>query len=271
MAVFEIDSENSLYHEHQPPERPGAPTFVFTNPLTGSTASWEAAVAPALRAQGFGTLLWNFRGQTDSDFGAEVEITDTLIADDLKMLVEALSPSRPIHVGLSIGGLYAAKAILNGAAADGLVLLNMLREIGPRLQWVNDAMAKLSAHGGIQMFMDATFPLVVNPEYAVAARPNFLKGGYAPPDPAHGHMNLMRNAPSTDWDIDYERLTLPVLSISGLHDRVFFDAEVVDRLYARLPDARREDWDDAGHLLPMERPERLAEHLAGFGAELEAR
>jgi len=50
---------------------------------------------------------------------------------------------------------------------------------------------------------------------------------------------------------------------------VFLDTEVVDRLYKRLSDARREDWPDAGHLLPLERPDRLAESLARFGAEIE--
>jgi pimeloyl-ACP methyl ester carboxylesterase len=80
-------------------------------------------------------------------------------------------------------------------------------------------------------------------------------------------MNLMRNAAATDWALDYSTLTLPVLVITGLQDRVFLDREVVDRLYATLPDARREDWAEAGHLLPQEAPDRLAASLARFGAE----
>ena len=46
---------------------------------------------------------------------------------------------------------------------------------------------------------------------------------------------------------------------------MFLDREVVDRLAATLPDARREDWAEAGHLLPQEAPERLAASLARFG------
>ncbi|NIP75104.1 MAG: hypothetical protein GTN90_03550 [Xanthomonadales bacterium] len=61
-----------------------------------------------------------------------------------------------------------------------------------------------------------------------------------------------------------------MLNITGMQDRVFYDAEVVDRLYAMLPDARREDWADCGHLIPLEHSESLAESLISFGAEIEA-
>lgn len=270
MQRLEIEG-GALAHIHHRPAREGAPSFVFVNALTGSTDAWEAAVAPALRERGFGTLSWNFRGQTDSPFAPETELTAELIVADLRRLLETVAPARPVLVGLSIGGLYAARAVLEGARAEGLILLNTLREIGPRIAWVNDALPALVAHGGVPLFLDALFPLLVNQDFAAKARPNFLKGGYAPLDPAHGHMNLMRNSVATDWELPYERLMLPTLVVTGLQDRVFLDREVVDRLYARLPDARREDWLDAGHLLPQERPEALAESLARFGAEIEGR
>ncbi|MFB9150924.1 alpha/beta fold hydrolase [Roseovarius ramblicola] len=263
-----LTETDALYYIHHAPARAGAPTFVFVNALTGSTDAWEAAVAPALRDQGFGTLSYNFRGQAESLFDPALELTDAVIVADLERLLAELQPARPILVGLSIGGLYAARAVLNGAQAEGLVLLNTLREIGPRIDWVNHAMARIVAHGGVGLFLDALFPLLVNGEFAAQARGNFLKGDYAPLPPEHGHMNLMRNAAETDWNLDYSALTLPTCVITGLQDRVFLDREVVDRLYATLPDARREDWPEAGHLLPQEAADRLATSLARFGAEV---
>jgi len=271
MAIHQLDGENGLYHLHTAPARPQAPTFVFVNALTGSTDHWEAVIAPALRARGFGTLSYNFRGQTGSPFSPGTALTPELIVDDLKAILAGLAPQRPALVGLSIGGLFAARAILGGARASGLVFLNTLREIGPRIAWINDALPLIAAHGGVQLFMDVSFPLVVNQAYAAKARPNFLKGGYQPMDPDHPHLNLMRHAPSADWAVDWSKLALPVLNVTGLQDRVFYDPQVVERLYATLPDARREDWADCGHLIPLERPERLAESLARFGAEIEGR
>jgi len=270
MSVHQFDAANGLFHLLEAPLRPDAPTFVFVNALTGSTDHWEAVIAPALRAQGFGTLSYNFRGQTDSPFSPGTALTPDLIVADLGRLLGALAPQRPVLVGLSIGGLFAAQAVLAGAAASGLVLLNTLREIGPRIAWINDALPAIVAQGGVALFMDALFPLIVNQEFAATARPGFLKGGYQPMDPDHPHLNLMQHAGAADWGIDWAALDLPVLNITGLQDRVFYEPETVDRLYATLPDARREDWADCGHLIPIERPERLATSLARFGVKLEA-
>lgn len=267
---LDLSEGNSLFYLHHGPSREDAATFVFVNALTGSSDAWEAEIAPALRHKGFGTLSWNFRGQTDSPFDPGIALTDRLIVDDLKRLLDHVAPSRPVLVGLSIGGLYAARAVLDGARAEALVLLNTLREIGPRIDWINHAMARIVAHGGVGLFLDALFPLLVNPEFAARARANFLRGGYAPLPPEHGYMNLMRHAADSNWALDYGALALPTLVITGLQDRVFLDREVVDRLYARLPDGRREDWADAGHLLPQERPQRLAARLAAFAEEIGA-
>lgn len=270
MADLKIDDQNAVHFVHHRPDRAGAPTFVFVNALTGSTDHWEAVVAPALRDEGFGTLSWNFRGQDGSPFDPDLALDETLIRDDLARIVTDQAPESPILVGLSIGGLYAAKACANGTPAKGLVLLNTLREINPRIAWINDALPHYCATGGVGLFLGALMPLLVNPDFAAKMRPNFLNGPYAPLDPSHGHANLMANSVATDWAFDWASLTLPILSITGRHDRVFRDQDVIDRLFATLPDAEREDWDDAGHLLPLERPEKLAESLAAFGKRIEA-
>ncbi|MHA3980827.1 alpha/beta fold hydrolase [Halovulum sp. GXIMD14794] len=251
MADLRFDSENALYFLHTRPVRSGAPTFVFVNALTGSTSHWENAVAPGLRSRGFGTLSYNFRGQEKSKFDPSLELTNDLIVDDLVWLLGKVAPDRPVLTGLSIGGLYAAQAFARGAPAAGIVLLNTLREINPRIAWINDALPHYVATGGAALFMGLMMPLLTNPDYAASVRPDFLNGPYAPMAPKHGHANLMRNSVNTDWQFPWSSLDLPVLSITGLHDRVFRDAEVIDRLYADLPDARREDWNNAADLRPV--------------------
>ncbi|MEM0945438.1 MAG: alpha/beta fold hydrolase [Pseudomonadota bacterium] len=270
MAHLDLGAGNALFYLHEAPTRAGAPTFVFVNALTGSTDHWEASVAPALRPHGFGTLSYNFRGQTDSPFAPDLALTDQVIIADLQKLLEERAPARPILVGLSIGGLYAAKAILAGSSAAGLVFLNTLREIGPRIAWVNDALPVVTSHGGVGLLMDAMLPLLVGPAFLARMRETALTGAYAPMDPDSGHANLMRHSPASDWAADWGALSLPVLNIQGLRDRVFYDAEVVARLYGLLPDARLEEWPDEGHLLPLEAPDKLADSLARFGAEIEA-
>lgn len=268
MAHLTLDERNSLYYLHTPPAAAGKPTFVFVNALTGTTDHWEAAVAPVLRTHGFGTLSYNFRGQEHSTYEAGLELTPTLIVEDIVRLCAGLKPERPILVGLSIGGLFAAQAIRAGVDAAGLVYLNTIREIGPRIAWINEALGVFAATTGVQIMMDATFPMLVNPEFLEKMRPNMLKGQIAPLPPEHPHANLMRNSAAADWAFPWDSLTLPVLNVTGHCDRVFLDREVVDKWCARMADVRRLDWEDCGHLVPLERPERLAEALVAFGAEV---
>lgn len=268
-ASLRIDDANSLYVIAHPPARAGAPSFVFVNAITGTTEHWEAAVAPALRAAGFGTVSYNLRGQEGSAFAPGTELTDALIVEDLGRVIAAHGGPAPILVGLSIGGLYAARAHLDGAACGGLILLNTLREIGPRIAWVNDALPVVAARLGMAVFADVMSPMILNPEALAEARANAFTQAYEPVDPDSGLMNIVRNSPATDWNVDWSAIAVPTLIVTGHCDRVFRDPEVIDRLAARIPDHRREEWPDCGHMVPVERPERLAERLAAFGAEIE--
>ncbi len=268
MPVLKLGPTDGLYYEYDAPAD-GRHTLVFVNALTGNTGAWQDVIGPALRASGLGTLCYNFRGQADSSFDPGMTFSDGQIVGDLVTLLSDIAPPRPVLCGLSIGGLFAARAVLAGVDAEGLVLLNTLRRMGPRLNWINDAMLRIVRQGGTRMLADMYFPLLTNQDFQAAARPGFLaEDPYEPMDAGHGHVKLMAAGGTTDWDLPYEKLTLPTLVISGLQDRVFFDAGDVSELFARLPDGRRVDWDDAGHLLPAERPEKLSALLTDFAGGL---
>jgi pimeloyl-ACP methyl ester carboxylesterase len=260
MPVHELGLDDGLYFEHRPPSGGAGMTFVFFNALTGDAATWEAEIAPALRARGHGTLLWNFRGQTDSPFSPELPISAAEIIADARALLDAEQPARPIYVGLSIGGLFAAQAHLEGTRCRGLLLINTLRKAGPRLEWLNAAVLRCALTGGLELVRDLYLPLLTGPAWQVANRPNFLKDQpYAPLPPENGAVRLLAASNTADWDIPYERLDMPVTVLSGLQDRVFYDTADVAELAARLPDAERIDLPDVGHLLSMERPQAVTE------------
>jgi len=56
--------------------------------------------------------------------------------------------------------------------------------------------------------------------------------------------------------------------VTGLEDHVFLETEIVDELFSRLPDGRRVDMSDAGHLIPAEQPEALVVTLLSFAKEV---
>ncbi len=261
MPHLAISEHDALYYEYDAPGDRGR-TFVFINALTGNTAMWQAEIAPALRAAGCGTLAYNFRGQADSPFAPGTRLDQDLIVGDLMRLLAAIAPPRPILVGLSIGGLYAAWARLRGAAMDALVLINTLRTPGPRLEWINSAMARAASIGGTRLVMDMYMPLLVNQARSAAIRRDFLTDApYEGLAPEHGHAVLLANAGSADWSPPWGDVDVPTLVVTGLDDHVFLDLADVRALTALLPQARSVDMADAGHLIPVERPAALTQAL----------
>lgn len=259
MAELRLGPEDTLYYEWTPPSREAAPSFVFVNPITGDVSMWNARIVPALHEAGCGTLVYNFRGQAHSTYAADTTLDDKLIVSDLIALLESVQPPKPVLAGLSIGGLYAARAVLDGTPAAGLVLINTLRRITPRIAWMNDASVRVMALGGPNLMKDLYFHLLVGEDYQAAHRAEFLadEPDYQPMPSDSGLFNLLTWMGSADWDIDWSRLALPTLVVTGTQDRVFYDAATVDALFAQLPQGRRLDVPEAGHMLPMETPEPL--------------
>ncbi|MGF1640207.1 MAG: alpha/beta fold hydrolase [Rhodospirillales bacterium] len=264
--VLALGDVDGLYYEYDPPSV-RQQTFVFVNALTGSTATWQTDIGPTLRTAGYGTLAWNFRGQAGSPFTPGTPLDEALIVADLGRLIAAVAPPRPVLVGLSIGGLFAMRALLAGAPAEALVLINTLRRSGPRLDWINTAMARAARVGGLRLVLDLYMPLLVGPERLAKIRGDFLGDEpYVPIDPADGHFSLLAHARSTDWEVPYEQISVPTLVVTGLQDRLFYDRDEVMALTARLPRAKTLEMADAGHLIPAERPTALAAGLIAFAA-----
>lgn len=255
MATFKIGDGDGIFFDHQPPSRKDGATFTFFNALTGDTGAWDAEIGPALREAGHGTLMWNFRGQKDSPFSHPDVITSDGIATDAAALIRDVGPSRPVYVGLSIGGLFAAQVHAAGLPCDGLLFINTLRKAGPRLDWTNRAAHRAALIGGGRLIQDLMLQHLTGPAWQAANSANFLKDEpYEPLDPDSGAARLLATGIGADWNIAYEELTMPVTVLSGLQDHVFYNAADVADLTARLPNAEKIDITDIGHLVTMERP-----------------
>ncbi len=270
MPTLELSEQNGLFYEYCAPQGGQGFTFCFFNALTGDVSNWEAVIAPRLRESGHGTLAFNYRGQAKSPFSPGLVLDDTCIIDDSIALLSHAKPINPILVGLSIGGLFAARVWLKAKIGEALVLINTLRHNGPRLKWIGDALVRAVEIGGLDLFRDLFMPLLVNEDWLAQNREGFLKpdGQYLPLDPQSGYFKLLAEAGRvSDWEVPYADLRLPTLVITGLQDHVFLEHPVVDDLFNQLPNASRIDLADAGHLIPAEHPEQLAELLDRYAKE----
>ncbi len=266
MAILEIDEKNALFYEFSPPASPDGKTFVFINPITGDCSLWQGQIGPALRAQGHGTLVYNFRGQANSPFDTNIALDDTLITADLIRLVEALKVENVILVGLSIGGLYAIRAFENGYRPAGIVLINTLRKMSPRIDWMNKVCVRFMKEGGPTLLRDAASHVITSEAlHATMIEDVFgTEAGYQGLTEDEGFMNLVTYMAATSWDMDLTEMDIPVLVTTGYQDRVFYNARDVDDLFAELPQGIRLDMPQAGHMIPAERPKDLTLALMGF-------
>jgi len=188
MSMLHLDDKNAIFSRYQPPTGERGCTFVFFNALTGDAASWETVIVPKLTAHGHGALVYNLRGQQDSPFTPDQILDDKLITSDAVRLLSEVKPLRPIFVGLSIGGLFAARTYLAGAEAIGLVFINTLRRQSVRLAWINDALVRSVEVGGLELLKDLYLPLLMNNDWMAANRSSFLTSKpYSPLDRASGH------------------------------------------------------------------------------------
>jgi pimeloyl-ACP methyl ester carboxylesterase len=270
MAVLELGPQDKIYYEHEAPSRADAATFVFVNAITGDASMWQVEVGPALRDAGFGTLAYNFRGQAKSGFTPGTPLDEALIVGDLQRLLADLQVSKAVLVGLSIGGLYAAKAMLGGSEVSGLVLINTLRKIGLRLAWINDMALRIMEVGGAALMRDVMSPQLFGPKWLAANRKDCMVPNpeYPPLAPDTGTFSLLQNMSGADWELPYEQIQCPVLAVTGPNDRVFYEPKIVAELLARMPNATEVIFPEAGHMLPVEVGPPLAEALSKFAANL---
>lgn len=67
-----------------------------------------------------------------------------------------------------------------------------------------------------------------------------------------------------DWSGVLEKIEVPAIAIAGKSNRLISVQTVRDKVYGKIYGSLLVEVEDAGHLLPLERPEKLVEELQGF-------
>ena len=268
MSFLKIDEVNEIYYEFIEPKNNGY-TFVFVNALTGNTSAWNGAIGEKIIEDGNGFLAYNFRGQEQSKFDNGLNLDTDLIVSDLCLLIEKLKLNNIILVGLSIGGLYASLALEKGIKSQGLVLINTLRINNLRLKWINETMVNVARYGGTALLMDMNMPVIASPSFLEKMKSNALNpNNYKGLEENSGILKLMKGSLTANWDIDWSKIEVPVLIMTGHHDKVFRVPDDIDQIVNSMKNVQRLEFNDCGHLIPLERPNEFAVHLNKFAKKL---
>ncbi len=263
-----IDDNNQLHVRHHRPSL-GLQTFVFLNSMGATTNVWEDRIAPALRAQGYGTLSFDYRGQGESLYGPDATLEPDEIVSDIVRVFDDQKPERPIMCGLSIGGLFAVRAFEKGAPAEAVALVNTLRKPNAQVEWINTLEERLIAMGGMPLVYDVLRPVLSSAAELGRMRETHLpEEGYTPWPEDHPRRRLANGVNKADWDFPWETLTIPALVFVGLHDRLFRIQKDVDDILSRIPNPIVAEYPDGGHSLQAEFPEQFVSDLIGFAEQV---
>ncbi len=230
-----------------------APPTVFINGLLADTSGWALQV-PDFRPH-VRVLLYDCRGQGQSDKPEQEAYSTRQHVDDLAMLLQALNISRAHMVGLSNGGAIALDfAARYPHSVDRLVVAATYPHTDSVMQAKLQSWLQALDQGGPAMRFDMATPWVWGRTFlhqhqqAIATLRE--KAAHAPP---HATRALIAGALGYDIRPHLPGVLTPTLVLVGEED-LLTPPWYAQTIANALPHAQRCCIPNAGHALPIEQP-----------------
>ncbi len=243
---------------------------LFLHGIGGGRRNW----LPQLQAAGsvMRAAALDLRGYGDSTLGAGQSTVDDYCTDILRV-AKVLGADRLVLVGLSYGSWIATSfAMRHPGMLDGLVLsggCTGMSEAGPdeREAFRISREVPLNAGQVPADFAPAVVKVLAGPTASEATRQALFDSMAAIPAATYRDALVCFTNPLERFD--FARLTMPVLLMTGEHDRLAPPAEirgVAGRIWdsAPRPDVGFEVIAGAGHVCNVEAPDSYARHLLPF-------
>lgn len=258
---------------------PSAPPLILLHGGGQTRHAWDRT-GPRLAALGWHVIAPDLRGHGTSQWSADGAYDLHLFADDVRAVVAELD-HRPVLVGASLGGLSSLLAAGEApqAAIRALVLVDVAHRPDPR-----------GAHRILAFMRDRPHGFSTLGE-AAAAVSSYLPHRQRPHDPAGIRKNLRRHGDRWVWHWDPRILdnvenginrpgtaqrilaasrntNVPILLVrGGISDIVPHD--IAEDFCANVPNARRVDVANAGHMVAGDRNEHFIEAIIPFLQEIQ--
>lgn len=211
-------------------------------------------------------IAYDVRGHGESEVG-DGQYTVELLVDDLIGLLDHLSISKAVVVGLSMGGYIVLRAVeRNPDRFRALVLCDTKSEADS-----NDAKIKRASSikavkaNGPQQFAQNFVAGVFTPE-SFNARPDVVKGIQSIIErtaPLSLCGTMLALAGRTDTTSSLAAITVPALIMAGEHDALTPPA-AAQAMKEKIPQSEFYVIPSAAHMSNMENPEVFNKHLVEF-------
>jgi 3-oxoadipate enol-lactonase len=212
---------------------------------------------------GYRMIIPDLRGFGRTPAAAETSMTSYAV--DLEALLHVLSIDRPVVlVGLSMGGYVAFELLRrNPSRVRALVLANtrMAPDTSEQAQGRRATASRLAREGAAFLADDMAGKLF-SPRTPEALRSEWREiMPRTPPEGAGAALLAMADRPDSTETL--RRFQGPTLVVAGRDDAIIPVSEA-EAMVAIASDGRLEIIEDAGHMTPVEQPDRFAALLTEF-------
>lgn len=271
-ADIVIDSEPRLALTVTP--QAAGPLCLFLHGIGGARGNWLPQLAAAGSVMCSAAL--DLRGYDGSALGRHQSTVDDY-CDDILRVMEKLGADRLVLAGLSYGSWIATSfAMRYPEKLVGLVLsggCTGMSEAGPEEREAFRVSREVPLNAGQTPadFAPAVVKVLAGPNASEAVKAELLASMAAIPAATYRDALVCFTNPRERFD--FARLNMPVLMMTGEHDRPAPPSEirgVAERILAQAkrPDVRYETIADAGHVCNVEQPEAYSRVLLEFLARL---
>jgi 3-oxoadipate enol-lactonase len=242
--------------------REGAPWLVFGNSLATDLGMWDADAAHY--AERYRILRYDTRGHGRSEASPAPYDLDLLVSDAAG-LIEHVGATRPIFVGLSLGGMTALGLALKEPTPLRAIAVCAARADAPdgfAALW--DERIGIARGKGMGALVEATITRWFTADL-LAAEPAFLPGviRMIEQTPVEGYAGCAASLKGLDYFRRLDRIKLPALFIAGANDAAAPSAHV-KAMSEKVAGARFVELSPAGHLLNLQQPQAFRAALDAF-------
>lgn len=236
-------------------------SVVLLHELGGTLNSWDA-VAPRL-ARRFRVLRYDQRGAGLSE-KVRRDFSNDVLVEDFEALSKAVGIEPPYHfVTVAAAATQALRYLEKDPDRVGaLVLCNPAPGVDSSRAAVLDERAAFAAREGMRASLPTTLALSYPPQLGEPAAYQAYLGRYLANDPVCFGLGF-RCLARTNMLHMLPLIRCPTMVVAGRHDTVRPHAGTAE-LAKKIPGARFELLDDAGHFMPTQAPNALAVLLDDF-------
>lgn len=178
-----------------------------------------------------------------------------------RTLCAKLAAERPVLLGFSMGGALALRCALDDPGAlRALILVSSGARFPVPDEFIEQTRRITEGKERRQFRREA---------YAAGTAPEIMRRGFMEDMKTDPRATLGDLLAAREWQVEDQLagIALPTLVIVGEEEAEFMRAQA-DLLADRIPNARKVEIAKAGHMIPLEQPDALAEAVRGFLDEL---